>query len=253
MAQNFRQKEILDLAKQHGKVVVEDLAAHFDVTVQTIRRDLTELCEAGQLTRVYGGAILRSGVVNIGYEDRRGLMTEEKEAIARACARAIPDEASLFLGIGTTTEAVARALSGHRHLMVVTNNMHVASILSTNESCEVMVVGGVVRRPDNGLVGDVAVEIVRNFKVDVAVLGASAIDQEGDLLDFDIRETRISQAVLARARRTHLVADHSKFERTAPVRIASLADVDAFFTDRPLPHGLDTRCAEWGTQVVMPG
>lgn len=252
MAQNFRQKEILDLAKQHGKVVVEDLSAHFDVTVQTIRRDLTELCEAGQLTRVYGGAILRSGVANIDYEDRRGLMTEEKAMIARICAHAIPDEASLFLGIGTTTEAVARALMGHRNLMIVTNNMHVANILSGNDSCEVVVVGGVMRRPDNGLVGDLAAEMVRNFKVDVAVIGASAIDDDGDLLDFDVRETRVSQAVLAGARRTYLVADHTKLERSAPVRIASLADVAAFFTDRPLPDRVAAHCRDWGTDVNLP-
>ncbi|MGJ3265008.1 MAG: DeoR/GlpR family DNA-binding transcription regulator [Salinarimonas sp.] len=251
MAQNFRQKEILDLARQHGKVVVENLAAHFDVTVQTIRRDLTELCEAGELTRVYGGAILRSGVANIGYEDRRGLMAEEKDAIARACARAIPDDASLFLNIGTTTEAVARALLSHRNLMVVTNNINVANILSANESCEVVVAGGVMRRPDGGLVGDVTLEIVKHFKVDVAVIGASALDIEGDLLDFDFREVRVSQAILRQARRAYLVADHSKFSRSAPVRIASLEDVDTFFTDAPPPDAVRKLCLEWGTSIEL--
>jgi DeoR family transcriptional regulator, glycerol-3-phosphate regulon repressor len=249
MAQNFRQSEILDLAKQQGKVVVEDLAAHFDVTVQTIRRDLTELCDAGKLTRVYGGAILRSGVANIGYEDRRNLMAEEKDRIARLCAAEIPDEASLFLNIGTTTEAVARALLGHRNLMVVTNNLNVANILAGNPTTEVVVAGGVLRRPDGGLVGDVTLEIVQHFKVDFAVIGTSALDEEGDLLDFDFREVRVSQAILRQARRTFLVADRTKFERTAPVRIASLADVDAFFTDSPPPPAVRQRCREWGTRI----
>jgi DeoR family transcriptional regulator, glycerol-3-phosphate regulon repressor len=249
MAQNFRQNEILDLAKQQGKVVVEDLAAHFDVTVQTIRRDLTELCDAGKLTRVYGGAILRSGVANIGYEDRRNLMAEEKDRIARLCAAEIPDEASLFLNIGTTTEAVARALLEHRNLMVVTNNLNVANILAANPTTEVVVAGGVLRRPDGGLVGDVTLEIVKHFKVDFAVIGTSALDEEGDLLDFDFREVRVSQAILKQARRTFLVADHTKFERTAPVRIASLADVDAFFTDAPPPPAVRQRCREWGTGI----
>ena len=139
MAQNFRQTEILKLARDQGKVVVDDLATHFAVTLQTIRRDLTELCDVGQLTRVYGGAILSSGVVNIGYEERRAINPDEKERIGRLCAEEIPHEASLFLNIGTTTEAVARALLGHQNLLVVTNNLNVANILAANVSAEVIV------------------------------------------------------------------------------------------------------------------
>jgi DeoR family transcriptional regulator, glycerol-3-phosphate regulon repressor len=250
MAQNFRHAEILKLARDEGKVVVERLAAHFGVTLQTIRRDLTELCDAGQLTRVYGGAVPSSGVANIGYEERRGLHAEAKERIGRACAEAIPDEASLFLNIGTTTEAVARGLLGHRNLMVVTNNLNVANILVQNPSCEVIVAGGVLRRADAGLVGDMTLEMVSHFKVDFAVIGTSAMDEDGDLLDFDFREVRVSQAILRQARRRFLVADHSKFTRAAPVRIGSLAEVDTFFTDAPVSAALAARCAEWGTGVV---
>ena len=108
MAQGFRLPEILDLARAEGRVTVDDLAHRFGVTAQTIRRDLAELDEAGKLERVHGGAILRSGTVNIGYQERAALNAEEKRAIARACAAEIPEGASVFLAIGTTTEAVAR-------------------------------------------------------------------------------------------------------------------------------------------------
>lgn len=251
MAQNFRHGEILKLARDQGKVVVEDLAAQFNVTLQTIRRDLTDLCDTGQLTRVYGGAILSSGVANIGYEDRRSLHSDEKDRIGRLCAAAIPNEASLFLNIGTTTEAVARALSGHRNLMVVTNNLNVANILAQNPTTEVIVAGGVLRRTDGGLVGDMTMEMVRQFKVDYAVIGASALDEDGDLLDFDYREVRVSQAIIRQARRTFLVADRSKFARTAPVRIASLSEVDTFFTDAPPSDRVARQCREWGTAIVV--
>lgn len=249
MAQNFRHAEILKLARDNGKVVVEDLASHFGVTLQTIRRDLTELCDTGQLTRVYGGAILSSGVVNIGYEDRRQLSPEAKDRIGRLCAASIPDDASLFLNIGTTTEAVARALLGHRNLMVVTNNLNVANILAQNPSAEVIVAGGVLRRADAGLVGEVTLEMVRHFKVDFAVIGTSAMDEEGDLLDFDFREVRVSQAILEQARTRFLVADTSKFSRTAPVRIGSLAEIDQFFTDAQPSPGVTRLCAAWGTEI----
>ena len=251
MALNFRQTEILALAKAEGKVVVEALAAHFDVTHQTIRRDLTDLCEAGRLERVYGGAVLPSGVANIGYEDRRLLNAEAKERIARICAQQIPDDASLFLNIGTTVEAVARALMQHNNLMVVTNNMNVANTLLANPSCEVMVAGGVVRRSDGGMVGDLTADMVRQFKVDYAVIGASALDNEGDLLDFDFREVRVSQVLIRNARHSFLVSDVSKFSRGAPVRIASLRDVDTFFTDAAPPEPVRRLCLEWETRLEI--
>lgn len=249
MSQSFRQPEILDIARRDGKVTVDGLAQHFSVTVQTIRRDLTELAEAGRLERVHGGAILPSGVSNIGYEDRRALNETAKAAIAARCAEAIPDEASVFLNIGTSTEAVARALLGHRNLMVVTNNMNVANILVANPACEIVVAGGVLRRADGGLVGSLTERAVERFKVDIAVIGCSALDLDGDLMDFDVQEVGVSRTILRQARQRFLVADHSKFQRSAPVRIASLEDIDMFFTDAPVAPDLARRCAAWSTTI----
>lgn len=253
MAANLRQDQILGLAKAEGRVAVEDLASRFGVTAQTIRRDLSELAEAGKLARVHGGAVMREGVANIAYRERRGLNAAAKAAIGQACAAAIPDNSSLFLNIGTTTEAVARALLGHRNLTVVTNNMNVANILAVGDGCEVIVAGGVLRRSDGGLVGDLAAAAVEAFKVDHAVIGTSALDLDGDLLDFDAQEVRVSRAIIRQARRVFLVADASKLTRAAPVRIASLSEVDVLFTDRPLPESLAQRCAAWETEVrVVP-
>lgn len=251
MSQSFRHPEILEIARRDGRVTVDGLAAHFGVTLQTIRRDLTELAEAGRLERVHGGAVLPSGTRNIGYEERRVLNAAAKAAIARACAAGVPSGASVFLSIGTTTEAVARALLHHSGLMVVTNNMTVAGILTANPDCEIIVTGGALRRADGGLVGPLAAATLRQFRFDLAILGCSALDHEGDMLDFDIQEIGVSQTLLAQSRRSVLVADHSKFTRSAPARIASLRDLDAFHTDAPLPPGLAQRCADWGTQVVV--
>lgn len=251
MALSLRQGEILDLARSEGRVLVEDLARRFGVTLQTIRRDLTELADAGRLERVHGGAVPRAGVANIGYAERRGLNAAAKAAIGRACAAAIPDNSSLFLNIGTTTEAVARALLDHRNLTVVTNNLNIANILAESQSCDVIVAGGVLRRSDGGLVGDLTKEAIEAFKVDFAVIGTSALDQDGDLLDYDAQEVRVSRAIIRQARRTYLVADHSKLSRAAPVRVASLNEVQCLFTDRRLPGALAQKCAEWGTKVVV--
>ncbi|MEJ6398793.1 DeoR/GlpR family DNA-binding transcription regulator [Yoonia sp. 208BN28-4] len=246
-----RHSYILARARENGKVQATPLAAHLGVAVQTIRRDLRDLCDQGLLERVHGGAILPSGVANIGYGDRRALNKDAKARIANRAAQLIPDHASVFLNIGTTTEAVARALLNHRHLKVVTNNMNVATILSRNPSCEVIVAGGVLRRSDGGLVGDLAALAIARFKVDFAVIGASAIDLSGDLLDFDAEEVRVSRAILDAARATVLVADRSKFTRKAPVKIASLSEVDHYVTDALASETLAMACADWGTRVHL--
>ena len=251
MSQNFRLPTILDLARRNGKVSVEGLADQLGVTLQTIRRDLTELAECGKLERVHGGAILPSGTTNIGYQERRTLNADAKAAIARACVARIPGNASLFLNIGTSTEAVARELLHHDNLMVVTNNMNVANILVDNPGCDIVVTSGHLRRADGGLVGQLAAETIRNFKFDLAVIGCSALDVDVDMLDFDIQEVSVSQAILRQSRRSFLVADQSKFKRTAPARIASMADVDVFFTDRPVPNSLQAACTAWDTELVV--
>ncbi len=250
MSLSFRQADILGIAKQEGRVAVEDLAERLGVTVQTIRRDLSELSDAGELDRVHGGAVLRSGVSNIGYEDRRGLNEAAKERIAAKCAADIPDGASVFLNIGTSTEAVARALLNHRNLLVVTNNMNVANILVANSDCQIVVAGGVLRRSDGGLVGNLTVSTIEQFKIDFAFIGCSALDVDGDILDFDFQEVHVSQKIIAQARQTCLVADHTKLNRTAPARIASLSDIDKVYVDQALPTDLLQKCRQWETQVI---
>ncbi|MEO1398702.1 MAG: DeoR/GlpR family DNA-binding transcription regulator [Pseudomonadota bacterium] len=251
MSQTFRHPDILEIARQTGKVTVDGLAAHFGVTVQTIRRDLSDLAEAGKLERVHGGAILPSGVTNILYEERRALNATSKARIAQACAAHIPNGSSVFLNIGTTTEAVAQALLDHENLMVVTNNMNVATTLAANDACSVVVAGGTLRRSDGGLVGPLTSRTVEHFKVDIAVIGCSALDEGGDMLDFDLQEVGVSQTILRQCRRAFLVADVSKFARTAPARIASLAQIDTMFTDADVPEGLARRCQDWDTELQV--
>lgn len=249
MALSLRQTEILEVARSDGRVVVEDLAQRFDVALQTIRRDLAELADAGYLDRVHGGAVPRRGVSNLGYDQRRSMNEAAKAAIGRACAAAIPHDCSLILNLGTTTEAVARELLNHRNITVVTNNMNIANILLANPACDIMVAGGALRRSDGGLIGDLTSDFFAQFKVDVAVIGASALDPDGDLLDFDLAEVRVSRTILRQARQRYLVCDHSKLGRSAPALLGSLSELSAIFTDAPLPAPLARRCAEWGTEV----
>jgi DeoR family transcriptional regulator, glycerol-3-phosphate regulon repressor len=246
-----RQHAILALARGVGRVVVEDLAARFGVSPQTIRKDLNLLCDRRLLARLHGGATLASGVENLAYAARRALAHEEKRRIAARCAALIPDGSSLFINIGTTTEEVARALAGHRNLLVVTNNLHVVSILLPCAGVEVVVAGGPVRRSDGGIAGEATVDLVSQFKLDFAVVGASALDEDGSLLDFDYREVRVARAILGNARQPILVADAGKFERSAPVRIGHVSQLQWVVTDRPPPARFLAACREAGTSVEV--
>jgi len=245
-----RQQEILSLARGLGRVGVDELAGRFGVTPQTIRKDLNELCDQRFLSRVHGGAVVSSGVENLGYEARRFIATDEKRAIGAAAAQLVPNNSSLFINIGTTTEEVARALQDHEGLLVITNNLNVANLLYRHPRIDVIVAGGPVRRSDGGVIGAAAVDFIRQFKVDHAVIGASAIDEDGALLDFDYREVRVSQAIIENARKVVLVADRLKFERTAPIRIGHVSEMDAFVTDRLASPPFADICRTHGVQVI---
>lgn len=245
-----RQNEILNIARATGRVVVDDLVRRFEVSAQTIRKDLNDLCDQRLLARIHGGAIIASGVENLAYEARRFVAADEKKAIGIAAAALIPNGSSLFINIGTTTEEVASALNDHEDLLVITNNLNVAMMLYRHPRIEVIVAGGTVRRGDGAVIGSTAINLIGQFKVDYAIIGASAIDETGALLDFDYREVQAAQAIIANARSVMLVADSSKLQRKAAVRIADFSQIHTFVTDLPLPSGLQALCAQRGIQVV---
>jgi DeoR family glycerol-3-phosphate regulon repressor len=246
-----RQTEILHRARALGRVEVDTLAGEFEVTTQTIRRDLNELSQAGLLARVHGGAVVTTRVANVAYAERRVVAAPEKQAIGRCAAEMIPDGCSVILNIGTTTEEVARALVDRRDLVVITNNLNVVSILSGTPSKEIILTGGVVRQADGAIVGDEAVEFIRRFRADFAVIGCSALDEDGAIMDFDMREVAVARAIVANARRTILVCDRLKFERTAPVRICSIADVHAVVTEASPPPAFVEACRAAGVTIEI--
>ena len=248
-----RQQDILTAARNEGRVGVDALARTFDVTPQTIRRDLNDLCQRGLLSRVHGGAMPANSVSNVDYEERRNLASAEKRLIGIAAADLIPENSSVMLNLGTTTEQVARGLTGHSGLVVITNNINVINILNGTPGKELILAGGVVRQADGGIVGEAAVEFIRQFKADIAVIGASAIDDDGAILDYDQREVSVARAILDSARRVILVADHLKFERTAPMRICGLDRVDMFVTDKAPPAAFMRACKTHGVTVEIVG
>jgi len=246
-----RQNKILEIARENGRVDVEKLSQTFKVSAQTIRKDLNDLCDKQLLQRIHGGAIVGSGIENVSYEARRLLAPGPKQAIGQAAAGLIPDNSSLLLNIGTTTEQVAHSLSHHRGLLVITNNINAVQIMKDFLGIELIIAGGQVRRSDGGIIGVAAVDFINQFKVDYAIIGVSAIDEDGSLLDYDYREVRVAQAIISNARKVILVADSMKLERNAPIRIGHISQINTFVIDDALPKKLQDICAENDVEVVV--
>ena len=245
-----RQIELVDEVRRLRSVSVEALAERFGVTLQTVRRDVRLLAEAGLITRFHGGVRSPSSTTeNVAYRQREHLNDEAKRCIARAVAQAVPNGCSLIINIGTTTEAIARELLGHRGLRVITNNLNVAAILSDNPDCEVIVAGGVVRSRDRGIVGEVTVDFIQQFKVDIGLIGISGIEADGTLRDYDYREVKVARAIIEHSREIWLAADHSKFNRPAMVQLGLLSQVDMLFTDQPPPEPFPALLAEAGVNL----
>ncbi len=244
MAQNHRQQQILELIQQQGFVTTEQLVEHFRVTPQTIRRDLNVLASQNRVRRHHGGAGIDSSTVNTAYHDRKIMELDAKERIASALVKMIPDSASLFINIGTTTETIARALLTKNNLRVVTNNLHVASILSAREDFTIIIAGGEVRNRDGGIVGEATRDFINQFRMDFGIIGISGIHSDGSLLDFDYREVRVAQAIISNSSQVLLAADHTKFGRNAMVRLGNITQANHVFTDQNPPEEIRHLLAE---------
>ena len=227
-----RQAAILKMLAEDGFVATEDMVSKFDVTPQTIRRDLKDLNEHKLITRFHGGAGQPKETGNRPYRDRLQTRVEAKQKIAKVVASLIPDGASLFLNNGTTIEAVAKELLGHKELTVVTNNVHVAQTLSENETHQIMIAGGQVRNVDGGIVGLSSIECIEQFHMDFGIIGTNSVDEEGALWDFDQLEVRLSRATIKNSHQAILVADQHKFGRKAMSRMGHINDINILVTDQ---------------------
>jgi DeoR family transcriptional regulator, glycerol-3-phosphate regulon repressor len=240
MSAVMRQEQILDLLRRRGYAGIDELVSRFDVTPQTIRRDLQELSERGLLRRHHGGASILSSIANTDYSQRHIEQAAEKERVAAAAASLVASGSSIFMTPGTTVEAVAAVIAGSdlMNLRVVTNSTAVADILGQNRNIVVCLTGGFWQAHNRALAGPAAVEAVERYRCDVVLTSVGAIDADGWLLEFRDEEAAVARAMLANARRRILVADHSKFSKVASCKLARVSDMTTLVTDRPPPGSL---------------
>ncbi len=246
-----RQQQIAERARIDGRVDVAALATEFDVTTETIRRDLTALERLGLLRKVYGGAI---PVERLGFEPglavRETVMTSEKERIAKAALAELPQNGAVIIDAGTTTARLAEMWPANRELTVLTNAVPIASTLANRPQTTVLLVGGTIRGRTMAAVGDWALRALTDTYVDVAFIGTNGVSAERGLTTPDTGEAAVKRAMITATRRVVVLADHTKVGNDCLARFGSLTDVDVLITDTGLDTDRTDELATEGTRVV---
>lgn len=246
-----RQREILTLVQELGFTTIETLAERFGVSAQTVRREIIRLQAGNFLQRFHGGAGLASGGIRSAYAQKLTVAPEGKRRIGRAVAELVPPGASVFLDVGTTVEAVARALLDKPGLRVVTASVSVAQIFCNAGIFDIVVTGGTTRGANGSLVGQAAVASILNFRFDCAVLGLGGFDEDGAPMDFDLEKIAVRQAAIGRASRAIFVADRSKFDQVGTARIAAPGPGTLVVVDAEPPRSLAAAWRKGATRWLV--
>jgi DeoR family fructose operon transcriptional repressor len=247
-----RQQAILRRARADGRVDVASLAQDLDVTPETVRRDLTVLQRAGLVRRVHGGAVI---IERLGFEPavsaREAVLTAEKERIAKAALAELPSEGAVIIDAGTTTARFAEALPTDRELTVVVNSPVLAAVLARRANLNVMMLGGRVRHRTLAVVDDWATSALAGVHADVAFMATNGISVEHGLTTPNPGEAAVKRAMIGAARRTVLLADHTKIGNDYFASFGDLVDVDVLITDTGADRELADEIADAGVRIVM--
>jgi DeoR family transcriptional regulator of aga operon/DeoR family fructose operon transcriptional repressor len=251
MLKKERQREILKVVETTGKAEVGALAQRFAVTEMTIRRDLSELGKQGLLERVHGGALIQNDrrANELPVYERLIEQLEVKRQIGQAVAGLIQDGEKIFLGSGSTTMAVAEALSNHRNLTVYTNALNIADALF-HYPVKVVMLGGSLRRSEMSLIGDLTEKNLQGLRVDKVILGMRGIDPVKGLTSDHMEELLTDQAILNIGKTIIVVADHSKIGHVAAIRTAPISAVTRIVTDKGGPKDILQAIRRMGVEIL---
>lgn len=247
-----RLDKIMKQIRSDGMVNASRLAKQFQVSVETIRRDLEALENQGELKRVYGGAISNvSKGVERQYTSREQLKIAEKRAIAHRTAELIKDGDTVVMDVGTTTLEVAKCLASKQQLTCLTNSLPVGMQMVKNENCRVFMLGGQLRSGDFSTSGFMADTGLENFRVDKAIIGASGVSIKNGVTDYHVEEAKVRRKMVEIAEQVILVADSSKFGVSTFIQVCSFENIDHIITDWQLDPEILKAFKAYPTQITV--
>jgi len=248
-----RHADILRLVQEAGTVTIAELAARLGVSLETVRRDVKPLARDGSILKMHGAIGLPAVVGEAPFERRMRENAEAKRMIARTVAGTIGDGDSIMLDTGTTTSYLARELTGHRRLTVITNSSDIARTLATVNGNKVYMAGGELRSDSGAAFGGSAVEFVSRFSVAHAVVSAGAVDATTGVMDYDLEEAEFARMVLSRGTRRIVVTDSTKFGRQGLVQVAGFEGFGELVTDRMPPRDIVAAMEKAGARLTIAG
>lgn len=247
-----RRGEIRALLAENQAVSISDLAARFGVSEMTIRRDLDALEQSGQVQRTHGGAVLTERLIfEFDFRERQQAQREAKRAIARRAAELVEPGMRVLLDTGTTTLELAALLTAMDRLTVITPSLAVVSLLQFSPGVDVILLGGVIRRGSPDLTGAITEYCLDLFAADVCFQGADAIGPDGSIYNSDLRLASVDRKMRSRSARTFILADSTKFGRTALARSGALTEVEALITDAGLAAAQRRALETLGVTVLV--
>lgn len=247
---NPRQAQILEAVRTNGAAAVSELATQFSVTTQTIRRDLKVLGERGLLVKGFGGAFAAPGVARYTYSERHNTEVEIKRKLVDALRPFLFNGATIFVGLGTTFHTLHSVIADFPGVLIATPNLEVVYSCALNTGATVYVYGGYVRNKDTSVL-TLGGASRQKFKFDIAIIGASSIDRDGAVLEFDPMEVDLTRDVLTQARQVILVAHEGKFDRKAPHLVTHLEQTDVLITNGDVAAHFNEPSVLKGLQLVV--
>ncbi|HEV2510047.1 DeoR/GlpR family DNA-binding transcription regulator [Bosea sp. (in: a-proteobacteria)] len=250
-----RHADILDILGKRGYVAIEEIVSAFNVTPQTVRRDLQDLADRGLLRRHHGGASANLSTANTDYGLRVVETAGEKVAMAQAAAELVTPGTSLFITPGTTMDALAKAIAERRPrgLRVVTNSTAAAAILDKCPEISILITGGHWLGPNRACGGMHAAAFIENYRCDLHMTSIGGIDAAGNLLEYRDDEAVVGRTMLRNARRSVLLADHTKFSRVAMSRLAHLSEISTLVTDRQPSAATERMIRDARCELIVAG
>lgn len=249
-----RQIKIIDLARDQGAVTVDGLAAQFKVSAETIRRDLSRLADAGKIQKVHGGAMLPRISAEGSFRQRMGENVAAKRSIARAAASLVSAGDTLFIDTGSTTVAFAEEIARLNGLTVITNSSEIAALLSTPEHAHrVFLLGGEYNSDNRQTYGSLALAQLANFRAQQAFITIGALDATGGVTDYNFEEAQLARAMIDQSTNLVILADASKFNRSASFKVCDLTTVGCLVCESPPGDALSKALAAHQVEVICSG
>ena len=247
-----RQRQILSLLTQQGRLSVTEIVRQFSISEATARRDLESLASQGKAQRVHGGVIaVEQAPPELPILERDSRQAEEKARIGRAAARLVADQETVFLGSGTTVLEAARNLRDRKNLTVITNSLPVLNMLAGLREITVISLGGMLRVSELSFIGHITEQALTEISVDKVFMGTRGVSLEHGLTNDYLQETLTDRAIIKSGREVIIVADHTKVNRVATVLLAPLHSMQTFVTDSGTENDFLQALERQGIRVVI--